>query len=118
MTHSPWLLTALAAACTAVANLSLRAGVLRAGGFEVSRWRALLAQPWFLLGFGFYGLAALIWFRVLSIAEVSATYPVLVSATFVLVAVGSYFVFREQISFLRVAGMLVILAGIAIMTRS
>ena len=118
MTQAAWLLTLLAAACTAVANLSLRAGVLRAGGFSLSTGKAVVVQPLFLFGVFCYGLAALIWFRVLSISQVTASYPVLVSLTFLLVSLGAYWFFQEQLTFSKIAGMSVIIAGIVIVARS
>ncbi len=118
MTPTAWLLTVLAAAATAVANLSLRAGVVRAGGFDLSRWQAVALQPLFVFGVVFYGLAALIWFRVLSIAQITTSYPVLVSLTFLLVSAGSYWFFREQLTAGKIAGMCVIIAGIFLVTRS
>jgi len=55
---------------------------------------------------------------VLSVAEVSTSYPVLVGLTFVMVSVGAVLWFRESISLLKVVGMAVILAGIVLVTRA
>lgn len=118
MTQAAWVLTAVAAVCTAVANLSLRAGVLRAGGFDLSTWAKVALQPLFLFGLVFYALAAVVWFRVLSIAQITSSYPVLVSLTFLLVSSGSCWFFQEQLTWPKIAGMCVIVAGICIMSRA
>jgi multidrug transporter EmrE-like cation transporter len=124
MISEGWLFVVFAAFCTAAANLLLRAGILRAGGFSFSgaalghQFLSLVNQPVFDIGVILYGVAALVWFRVLSVMEVSTSYPVLVSLTFALVTVGSLLLFKEQVSWLKLTGLGVILAGIAIVSRS
>lgn len=110
----------LSALLTVVANLLMRAGILRAGGFqlELNTIRepilSLLRQPMFLVGVVLYGAAAVIWFRVISFENLSNSYPLLVSLTFALVTMGAAFFFHEQISLLKIVGLLVILGGIII----
>jgi len=114
------ILLALSALLTASANLMLRHGLLEAGGFSFTLGGALrlLGQPWFVSGVVAYGLAALVWFRVLSIAEVSGAYPVLVGMTFCLVTVAAVLVFRESLSWPKIVGILLILAGIVTASRA
>jgi drug/metabolite transporter (DMT)-like permease len=117
------LLVALAALCTAVANLSLRGGLIRAGGFDpVSRGLltqafGLVSQPLFVLGFLLYAGGALLWFRILTLMNISTAYPAMASLTFVLVTVGSAAVFQESVCWQKAAGIGVILAGIGIVSR-
>jgi len=124
MRSSSLILVVAAALCTSTANLLLRGGLLRAGGFDpaganiVSQLASLCAQPLFLLGLALYGTATLIWFRVLSITDVSVGYPILVSLTFVLVTCGSLFFFNEQVSWQKVIGLCVILAGVQFVARA
>ena len=111
----------LGSAClTVLANLLLRAGVLRGGGFgftpeQVTR---VALQPMFLAGVLFYGLAALVWFRVISQQPLTTAYPLLVSLTFVMVTIGAATFFGERISAIKIAGMLVILSGVVLVSRS
>lgn len=124
MNWSVFALIALSAITTAVANLLLRAGVLKAGGLSLSLDRfwssalALGAQPLFVLGFICYGIAAVLWFSVLSRADLSVSYPVLVGLTFVLVVSGSLVVFHESLPWDKVVGMVLILAGVALVARA
>lgn len=117
-------LVALSAGATVAANLMMRKGVLGAGGFGVtsaSIWRQslnLLQQPLFSLGVILYGLAALIWFRVLSTEDLSSSYPLLISLTFVFVTLGAVVFFGERISAPKLCGLAVILAGVVIVARS
>ena len=109
----------LAALLQAVANLLLRGGVLVGGGLPldasfVVQMSRLFTQPLFLLGVLFYAAAALVWFAVLSSENLSSSYPVLVGATFVFVALGAVLFFSEGISLIKALGMIVIVFGIAI----
>ena len=118
-----WLVV-LSAVCTAVANLMMRRGVLNIGHFQLSAGAmkaqvlALAQQPLFVIGFLLYGVAALIWFRVLASEPLSSSYPMLVSLTFLLVTVGAMLVFGEKMNALKIAGLVVILGGILMVSRA
>ncbi|HVP37712.1 MAG TPA: hypothetical protein VMS93_00865 [Candidatus Saccharimonadales bacterium] len=124
MTPEVLLLLVVSALLTACANLMMRHGLLQAGGLQIQGGGVLgvvarLAREWtFVVGVLAYALAAVVWFRVLSIAEVSTSYPILVGLTFTLVTVGAVLWFRESASLLKVAGIAVILAGILLIARA
>lgn len=123
MTAKTFLLLVMSAASTVAANLLMRGGIDRNGGF-ISRSTillsvfALLSQPMFVIGFLFYGLAALIWFNVVAAGSLSTTYPLLVSLTFVMVTVGGAYCFNERVTWQKIIGLAVILAGFAIVARA
>ncbi len=123
MRANSWGLMLLSAALTVVANLLIRAGLDRAGGFPAhlaeipAGLLRLGAQPLFDLGMGLYVLATLVWLRVVSTQPLSTAYPVVVSLNFVFVTLGAIVLFRESLSGVRVVGMLVILTGILILSR-
>ena len=124
MTSRGLILLIASALCTVGANLLLRGGILRAGGFTLSLDRVkdqvlgLCRQPMFVVGVVLYGVAAIIWFRVLSTEDLSLSYPLFVSLTFVLVTLGAACFFREHISWQRALGMFVILAGFVLTARA
>jgi multidrug transporter EmrE-like cation transporter len=124
MTTQVVLLVLGSALLTACANLMMRNGLVLAGGLGmqgdgVPGLVLRLAKQWtFVLGLVAYALAAVVWFRVLSVAEVSTSYPILVGLTFVMVSVGAVFWFRESVSFLKVVGIVVILAGIVLVAKA
>jgi undecaprenyl phosphate-alpha-L-ara4N flippase subunit ArnE len=106
-----------------VANLLLRAGIDAAGGFALTGvpqvLRALLRlflQPMFTAGFVSYFVASSVWFRVVATEPLSVAYPILVSLTFTLVTTGAVLFFTEPLSLRKVIGLLVILAGIVIIS--
>lgn len=124
MTKIGWFFVLLSAGLTVLANLLLRSGVDHAGGFAVelsavhSGLLNLLRQPMFDLGLLLYALASIVWFRVLSTEPLSIAYPVLVSTTFMLVTLGAVLVFRESLNMYKLIGLVVIFAGIFIISRS
>lgn len=124
MTKIGWFFVLLSAGLTVLANLLLRTGVERAGGFAVelaavrSGLLNLIKQPLFDLGLFLYALASIVWFRVLSTEPLSIAYPVLVSTTFMLVTIGAVMFFRESLNMYKVIGLTVIFAGIFIISRS
>ena len=117
------LLIFLSAFCTAVANLMMRRGILASGAFRAASGSALMStllllrSPMFVGGFFMYGLAAVIWFRVLPMENLTNSYPLLVSLTFLMVTVGAVLIFSEHVSLLKVAGLAVIILGIALVSR-
>ena len=118
------LLVVVSALLTVASNLMLRTGVTQAGGFELSaggmfgNLLRLARQPLFVCGMALYGTAAIVWFRVISTENLSTSYPLLVSLTFVLVTTGAVVFFREPISWQKILGIGVILVGIALVARA
>lgn len=116
-------MVALSGCLTVVANLSLRAGVDRAGGFPgkladiIPGLLHLGAQPLFDIGVILYAVASLVWFRIVATQPLSSAYPVLVSITFIFVTLGAVVLFREPISMVKLGGIAVILVGIVIISR-
>lgn len=72
------------------ANLLFRLGIERGqAGVDtavslVNRYLVWFVQPAFLGGIVLYGLAALVWFKVVSSQPLSTAYPILVGMTFLL----------------------------------
>ena len=97
---------------------------MRAGGFGVGsrplvhQVFELAQQPLFVIGVLLYGFAALVWFRVLSTEDLSSSYPLLISLTFVLVTLGAVVIFREHLNTQKVVGLAVILTGVVLVARA
>jgi multidrug transporter EmrE-like cation transporter len=124
MSRAGLLLVILSAVSTVAANLMMRTGVTRAGGFGVGsrplsqQVLELGQQPLFVIGVLLYGFAALVWFRVLSTEDLSSSYPLLISLTFVLVTLGAVVLFREHLNPQKLVGLAVILTGVVLVARS
>ena len=91
----------------------------RAQGFLLRSWcsGAALAAPqndWGMLTAWFgVGIAAVCWIFALTKFDLSRAYPFM-SATFVLVLIGSAVFFNENLSPFKVAGLALIVAGLAV----
>jgi multidrug transporter EmrE-like cation transporter len=114
----------LAAGLTAASNLMMRHGVIAGGGFGVSSAGLtsdilnLARQPTFALGVLLYGLAALVWFRVMSSEDLSTGYVLLVSVTFLMVLAGAVLAFDEPVGMRKLLGVTAILFGILLVAGS
>lgn len=124
MTRQGILLVMLAAFLTVVGNLLMREGVVRAGGLSlalstlVRELGHLARQPLFDLGVLLYGLASLVWFRIVSTENLNSSYPLLVSLTFLFVTLGATLLFREPLSLQKVVGLGAILIGILLVATA
>jgi len=123
MSATGLVLVLVTAVLTMAANLLLRVGIVAAGGFSfgglaetVRGLVALFMEPRFLLGFVLYFAAAVVWFRVVATERLSVAYPLLVSCTFTLVTAGAAVALGESLTRRQVLGLVVILAGIALIS--
>lgn len=124
MTTRGLILLFLSAFLTAASNLLIRGGLLRAGGLDLTGGRLLdqilaaCRQPMFVFGFVVYGAAAVIWFAVISMEDLSTSYPLLVSFVFTMVTVGAVIFFQEKVSPQKMVGLAVILTGVFLVARA
>lgn len=107
----------------AAAQLLLKAGMDKIGYFAFSwnnvwpvGWQ-VATNPYIILGLGCYVLSVVVWLLGLSRVDVSIAYP-LVSIGYLVTAIAAYFILHENVSLLRIAGIFVILIGVAIVARS
>ncbi|MFH1690669.1 MAG: EamA family transporter [Candidatus Eisenbacteria bacterium] len=86
----------------------------------VSVWAQLipiLKTPQVAIGFICYGLSSVLWIAVVSNFDLSMAYP-MVSLAYVIVFVASWLLLGEQIPALRLVGLLIIVAGVVVISRS
>ncbi len=104
-------------------QLLLKAGMDKIGYFAFS-WNNVIpigwqvaTNPYIILGLFCYVFSVAVWMLGLSRIDVSIAYPLL-SLGYLVTAVIAYFVFHENVSMLRILGILVILCGVFIVARS
>lgn len=107
----------------AAAQLLIKAGTNHIGTFSFTvqniipiGWQAA-CSPYILTGLLFYVISVVLWIMVLSRVDVSFAYPML-SIGYIVNALVAYYWLGESLSFLRIAGILVIIAGVFLITRS
>lgn len=104
-------------------QLSLKFGMSKMGNFALSAanlpavfFKAAF-NPYVLMGLFCYGLGFLVWLIVLAKAEVSYAYP-MISLGYVLTALLAWQLFGENVTFIRMAGIVVTCLGVFIIARS
>ena len=119
MSAAGFSLLFLTALFMAVANLLIKLGIAQAGGaaISLSRILALLRQPSFVSGFLLVGVAGILWIRILATEKLSTCYPMFVSLTYTMITFGAFYFLHEKISFQKLAGLIVIIAGITAVAR-
>lgn len=104
-------------------NFLLKKGVLVIGGVSgeraklVSELTKAALSPFIIFGLALYGLSFLIWLRVLTISDLSKSYPIFATIVFLLTTAGSMILFKENVSAMRFLGIVIMLAGIFIVAR-
>jgi multidrug transporter EmrE-like cation transporter len=105
------------------AQLLLKQGTRGIGYFDFS-WANLVpvslnaaANPYILAGLASYVISVVVWIMVLSRVDVSYAYPML-SVGYIVNAVAAAYLFQEQLSMARLSGIVVIMAGVYLITRS
>jgi uncharacterized membrane protein len=94
------------------------AGAMPATASERLSWFVkLLSSPWILSSFAAGGLAALAYLLALQRLELSRAYPVM-SLSFVLVLLFSAWLFGEAVTLPKVLGIMLILAGLFLGSRT
>ncbi|MEI8055130.1 MAG: EamA family transporter [bacterium] len=113
----------LAVVFNTVAQLALKTGIDRVGAF-VFHWSnfipvilKLVISPWVIVGLFIYVGSVGIWLMVLSRTPISIAYP-LSSLAYVTSAIAAYYLLGENLSTLRIAGIIVILVGVYMVARS
>ncbi len=77
----------------------------------------MLHSPFIIIGLVLYAFSAFAWLAVLSLLDVSMAFP-LTSMTYVLVAVLAFFIFKENITLVRWAGIFLVIMGCFLVSRS
>jgi multidrug transporter EmrE-like cation transporter len=107
----------------AFAQILLKKGMLGIGHFEIQIQnlfpviQKVATNLYILLGLGSYVISVAVWLLVLSQVEVSYAYPFL-SVGYVVVTLMGYFFFQESVSWMRVTGILIIIVGVILLSRS
>ena len=84
-----------------------------AAGDGMARWRYMAARPWLWIGIGCYVFEFLVWIAFLSLLPLSEG-VLLGSINIVAIMVAGRILFAEKLTRLRVAGILLVTLGVAI----
>jgi multidrug transporter EmrE-like cation transporter len=118
-----YFLILLGVLLNAGAQLLLKAGMNQIGHFDFSIANMVpiglrvAATPPIVVGLFAYVFSVIVWLLVLSRVQVSYAYPML-SIGYVVNAVAAYYLFGEDLSIIRIMGMVVIIAGVYLISRT
>ncbi|MBF0550588.1 MAG: EamA family transporter [Deltaproteobacteria bacterium] len=107
----------------AVAQILMKAGMIKIGHFEFSMANLVpvgiktFTSPYVLVALACYVISVLVWLAALSKVEVSYAYPLL-SIGYIVTALYAQFRFMENLSPTRWAGIIVICIGVYLITRT
>lgn len=107
-----WLLNMLVDTGGQLAFKAAATADTRAGS-GLARWIWMARRPWIWVGIGCYVAEFLVWLAFLSLVPLSDG-VLLGSINIVAVMVAGRFLFREKLSPMRVAGILLVSAGVAV----
>lgn len=88
-----------------------------AGRYLVESIFSILKNIPVMCGIISYGVSFLLWIKVLSKVELSYAYP-MVSIGYIITMFFSYFLFKENISVIRLLGVVFIIIGVILVARS
>jgi len=84
-----------------------------AAGDGLARWKHMASRPWLWIGVGSYVIEFLVWIAFLSLVPLSEG-VLLGSINIVAIMIAGRFLFGEKLTRLRVAGILLVTLGVAI----
>jgi len=107
----------------AIAQLSLKQGMRQIGYFEFDAatlasmsWR-IGTNGYVMFGLVCYVVSVAVWMLALSRVEVGYAYPML-SVGYIVTAVAAFYLFGEALTATRIAGIVVIMAGVYLISRT
>lgn len=120
MDKMSFILLFCSAACNAAGSTIMKHAYggeesLLSSGF-INAFLKILMNPWIILGLGSFGASFFLMAAALSRTELTLAYPFMSSLVYVILFLVGYFLFREEITLVRVSGMAMILIGITLIS--
>ncbi len=116
---SPFVFIAFSTVFGICGQLLLKSGMTRVGvrSSGGSFLKGIITSPWVIGGLLVYGTGVIFWMLALSYFEISYVYP-FASLSYIGIILGSYFIFKERLSVMRLMGIAMIIAGVLITSQS
>jgi multidrug transporter EmrE-like cation transporter len=119
-----YLLVLFGMALNVAAQVALKYASAKPAGAEISDDTfsvladpvRLATNPWFIFGLVLYAVSVINWVVVLGKIQLSVAYP-LMSIGYIFTLILGAWLFKEPVSLTRIAGVLVIIFGVVLITR-
>jgi len=82
---------------------------------ELSIALKYILNPWFYAAVSFFAIATFSWVKILTQMKISIAYPIL-SVSYILTAIGAYYIFQEELSPINIVGIFVIMLGVSLIS--
>src|SRR5438445_8444935 len=99
-----WQLLLISVIFNVTANILLKKGVISFGGISGEQSKIIqelskaAVNPLIIIGLFLYGLSFIIWLRVLTLSDLSRSYPIFATIVFILTTAGSTIFLKENVS--------------------
>jgi multidrug transporter EmrE-like cation transporter len=111
------LILALGVIFNAAANILMKFAANHAGASDKGLLLRLFTEPTLMAGVACFGIALAFYTVALTKFELSVAYPIMTSLGLVLVFAFSILGFKESLHLTKIAGTLLIMAGVVLVTR-
>ena len=116
-----YLILSVSILLAVVGQLLMKHGMNQFGTFAFTELPTkiipMIFHPFVFAGLAAFGFSSIFWLFILSRMQLSLVYP-MVSVAYVLVALASLIIFKENVSVLRWASIAVICFGVVLISRS
>jgi multidrug transporter EmrE-like cation transporter len=106
----------LAIFSNALANIFIKYGVNRTGGLKFDSVQSFISgfilNPFIIIGVIFFGFTLVGYTQTLRYYQLSVAYPVMTSLGFIIVVGASVLLFKEQLSYTQMIGIITIIIGV------
>lgn len=82
---------------------------------ELSFIQGYINNPYFYAAVSFFAISTFVWVKILTQMKISVAYPLL-SLSYILTAIGAYYIFQEKITSLNLVGVFLIMSGVALIS--
>jgi multidrug transporter EmrE-like cation transporter len=115
---SPFVYIAFSTVGAIFGQLALKRGMGVMSGISGAQLiRRMITSPWVIGGLIVYGTGVIFWLLALSHLDLSYVYP-FASLAYIGIIIGSYLLFKERITRMRLFGIALIIAGVLITSQS
>lgn len=112
----PYLLIAINILLMSVGQLFFKqAAIFINGNSELNLAAKYLFNPWFYAAIFFFATATFTWVQILTKMKISVAYPIL-SISYIITALGAYYLFGERLSPINIAGIFIIMLGVSLIS--
>jgi multidrug transporter EmrE-like cation transporter len=74
-----------------------------------------ILNPWFYGAISFFAVSTFTWVKILTQMKISIAYPIL-SISYILTAVGAFYIFQERLTVLNMVGIFFIMLGVSLIS--